>query len=385
MTLWAALFYYAMVDEIRDEADDSLEDYSSMLITRMLSGEMLPEQGDGTNNSFTVRSVDAAYAAANDHLRYHDENIYIPEKREHEPARVLTTIFSDAEGRYYELRVATPTFEKEDLFEAVLGWIVVLYVALLIIVLAVTIIIFRRSLQPLYDLLHWLDAYRPGGKPSPVPNNTDVKEFHRLGVALQQAVERSEELFERQSHFIGNASHELQTPLAIIGNRVEWLLDSPTIGEEEAGELFKIQNTLSRAVRLNKTLLLLTKIDNGQFPESVDVDIVPIIRESVESYGDVYEEREATTLVTNLVKNVFVHTPQGGAAQVSISGRTLQVSNAGSEPLDKEHIFERFYQASRKKGSTGLGLALVAAVCRYYNLRLEYFYSDGKHHFEVEF
>ena len=353
MTLWAALFYYAMVDEIRDEADDSLEDYSSMLITRMLSGEMLPEQGDGTNNSFTLRSVDAAYAAVNDHLRYHDENIYIPEKREHEPARVLTTIFSDAEGRYYELRVATPTFEKEDLFEAVLGWIVVLYVALLIIVLAVTIIIFRRSLQPLYDLLHWLDAYRPGGKPSPVPNNTDVKEFHRLGVALQQAVESSEELFERQSHFIGNASHELQTPLAIIGNRVEWLLDSPTISEEEAGELFKIQNTLSRAVRLNKTLLLLTKIDNGQFPESVDVDIVPIIRESVESYGDVYEEREvhisqslpaefkarmneslATTLVTNLVKNVFVHTPQGGAAQVSISGRPLQVSNAGSEPLD---------------------------------------------------
>ncbi|MBO5276307.1 MAG: HAMP domain-containing histidine kinase, partial [Alistipes sp.] len=146
------------------------------------------------------------------------------------------------------------------------------------------------------------------------------------------------------------------------------------------------------------------KIDNGQFPESVDVDIVPIIRESVESYGDVYEEREvhisqslpaefkarmneslATTLVTNLVKNVFVHTPQGGAARVSISGRTLQVSNAGSEPLDKEYIFERFYQASRKKGSTGLGLALVAAVCRYYNLRLEYFYSNGRHHFEVEF
>lgn len=99
MTLWAALFYYAMVDEIRDEADDSLEDYSSMLITRMLSGEMLPEQGDGTNNSFTVRSVDAAYAAANDHLRYHDENIYIPEKREHEPARVLTTIFSIIERK----------------------------------------------------------------------------------------------------------------------------------------------------------------------------------------------------------------------------------------------------------------------------------------------
>ena len=404
MAVWGALFYFTMVDEIRDEADDSLEDYSAMIISRILSGEELPQGNDGSNNSFEVRAVDSNYAATHPHLRYHDENIYIPDKREQEPARVLTSIFSDAEGQFYELMVMTPTFEKNDLFEAVLAWIVVLYVALLFIVLVVTMIIFRRSLQPLYDLLHWLDAYRPGGRPQSVPNKSDVEEFRRLNVALQQAVDRSEELFERQSQFIGNASHELQTPLAIIGNRVEWLLDSPSITEEEAGELFKIQKTLSRAVRLNKTLLLLTKIDNGQFPESVEVDIVTALEEGVESYGDVYAAREvnfthnlpaelkvtmneslATTLISNLVKNAYVHTPQGGDAHIEIVGRTLRVSNTGSEPLDKEHIFERFYQAARKEGSTGLGLALVAAVCRYYNLRLEYFFADGKHHFEVEF
>ena len=404
MAVWGALFYFTMVDEIRDEADDALEDYSAMIISRILSGEELPQGNDGSNNSFEVRAVDSNYAATHPHLRYHDENIYIPDKREQEPARVLTSIFSDAEGQFYELIVMTPTFEKNDLFEAVLAWIVVLYVALLFIVLVVTMIIFRRSLQPLYDLLHWLDAYRPGGRPQSVPNKSDVEEFRRLNVALQQAVDRSEELFERQSQFIGNASHELQTPLAIIGNRVEWLLDSPSITEEEAGELFKIQKTLSRAVRLNKTLLLLTKIDNGQFPESVEVDIVTAVEEGVESYGDVYAAREvnfthnlpaelkvtmneslATTLISNLVKNAYVHTPQGGDAHIEIVGRTLRVSNTGSEPLDKEHIFERFYQAARKEGSTGLGLALVAAVCRYYNLRLEYFFADGKHNFEVEF
>ncbi|MBR5492866.1 MAG: HAMP domain-containing histidine kinase [Alistipes sp.] len=404
MAVWGALFYFTMVDEIRDEADDALEDYSAMIISRILAGEALPQENDGSNNSFEVHAVDSDYAATHPHLSYRDENIYIPDKREKEPARVLTSIFSDAEGQFYELMVMTPTFEKNDLFEAVLGWIVVLYVALLVIVLTITMIIFRRGLQPLYDLLHWLDAYRPGGRPERVPNNTDVEEFRRLNVALQQAVDRSEELFERQSQFIGNASHELQTPLAIIGNRVEWLLDSTTITEEEAGELFKIKKTLSRAVRLNKTLLLLTKIDNGQFPESVEVDLVQMIRESAESYGDVYAEREvsvthslpaefkvemneslAATLVTNLIKNAFVHSSNGSEVHISIAGRTLTISNAGEEPLDKEHIFERFYQAARKEGSTGLGLALVAAICRYYNLRLEYFFADGKHHFEVEF
>ena len=404
MAVWGALFYFTMVDEIRDEADDALEDYSAMIISRILAGEALPQENDGSNNSFEVHAVDSDYAATHPHLSYRDENIYIPDKREKEPARVITSIFHDAAGNYYELTVTTPTFEKADLFEAVLGWIVVLYVALLVIVLTITMIIFRRGLQPLYDLLHWLDAYRPGGRPERVPNNTDVEEFRRLNVALQQAVDRSEELFERQSQFIGNASHELQTPLAIIGNRVEWLLDSTTITEEEAGELFKIKKTLSRAVRLNKTLLLLTKIDNGQFPENVEVDLVQMIRESAESYGDVYAEREvsvthslpaefkvemneslAATLVTNLIKNAFVHSSNGSEVHISIAGRTLTISNAGEEPLDKEHIFERFYQAARKEGSTGLGLALVAAICRYYNLRLEYFFADGKHNFEVEF
>lgn len=404
MAVWGAFFYFTIVNEIRDEADDALEDYSAMIISRMLSGQPLPQGNDGSNNSFEVRAVDSDYAATHSHLIYRDEDIYIQEKREPEPARVIVCIFHDAEGNYYELTVKTPTFEKHDLFAKVLAWIVLLYVTLLVIGMTFTIIVFRRSLQPLYDLLGWLDAYRPGVRPESVPNNTNVEEFRRLNIALQQAVDRSEELFERQSQFIGNASHELQTPLAIIGNRVEWLLDSSTITEEEAGELFKIQRTLGRAVRLNKTLLLLTKIDNGQFPESVEVDLVQVIQDSVESYSEVYAARKvnvaqslpaefkvemneslAATLVTNLVKNAFVHSANGGEVNISIAGRTLTISNAGEESLDKEYIFDRFYQGSRKEGSTGLGLALVAAVCRYYNLRIEYKFAEGLHLFEVEF
>ena len=225
MSLWATLFYYTMVDEIRDEADDSLEDYSSLIITRVLAGRELPQMGDGSNNSFTLTPVDAAYAAEQPHLKYEDHDFYITEKQETEPARVLTTIFHDEQGRYYELRVATPTFEKNDLFQSILWWVVALYVVLLLITLGVTMLIFYGSMRPMYAMLQWLDSYKPGAKPSPVPVSADVKEFARLGRALQGAVDRSEELVERQSQFIGNASHELQTPLAIIGNRVEWLLD----------------------------------------------------------------------------------------------------------------------------------------------------------------
>lgn len=133
-------------------------------------------------------------------------------------------------------------------------------------------------MRPLYALLHWLDNYTPGRHNTPVPNDTNISEFHKLNVAAQEAANRSEELFEQQKQFIGNASHELQTPLAILGNRLEWLLDNTELNETQIEELFKMQRTLGHIVRLNKTLLLLTKIENGQFPESTNIDLAFIIK-----------------------------------------------------------------------------------------------------------
>ena len=403
MTLWAALFYYAMVDEIRDEADDSLEHYAALIIARVLAGRELPQMGDGSNNSYMLMPVSEEWAATHPHLEYHDENFYIADKKEEEPARVITAIFADDEGQYYQLRVATPTFEKNDLFESVFIWIVVLYVMLLVIVLGLTMYIFYRNMRPLYDLLHWLDNYRLGSKPQPVPNTSNVTEFRRLGDALQRAIDRSEELYERQAQFIGNASHELQTPLAIIGNRVEWLMDNARLGEQEVGELYKIKQTLSRAVKLNKTLLLLSKIENKQFPESVEVDLVTLVRDCVESFGEIYAQQKIdfrldlpqsltlcvnesllTTLVNNLVKNVYVHSLPKSRASVEIDGCKLVVRNDAEHPLDASHVFDRFYKDSKNVGSTGLGLALVAAICRYYSMGLNYRYDQGQHLFVVE-
>ncbi|MBQ4532295.1 MAG: HAMP domain-containing histidine kinase [Alistipes sp.] len=404
MSLWATLFYYTMVDEIRDEADDSLEDYSELIITRVLAGRALPQVGDGSNNSFTLTPVDASYVAERPHLKYEDHDFYIAEKQETEPARVLTTIFHDQQGQYYELRVATPTFEKVDLFQSILWWVVALYIVLLLITLGVTMLIFYGNMRPMYAILRWLDDYKPGVKPSPVPITADVKEFARLGRALQGAVDRSEELVERQSQFIGNASHELQTPLAIIGNRVEWLLDEGNLTDEQGAELFKIQSTLARAVRLNKTLLLLTKIENGKFPDSVQVDVARLVQDSVEMYGEIYASRQMTvqvdieddvkvemneslaaTLVSNLIKNMYVHSAEGAEGRVVVGNNQLVVENDGEQTLDRDRIFDRFYQGSKSKGSMGLGLPLVAAVCRTYSLGVKYQFKAGRHCFIVDF
>lgn len=403
ITLWAVVFYFTMVDEINDEVDDALEDYSELIVIRMLSGELLPRMNEGSNNSYTIAPVDENYAATHPGIDYYDAEVYIPEKEETEPARFLVTIFQDGNGQFYELKVATPTFEKDELLETILWWVVWLYLLLLITVVGTTMWIFHNSMRPLYALLHWLDGYVPGHKTVPVPNNTSITEFRRLNTAAQQAVDRSEELLEQQKQFIGNASHELQTPLAVLGGRMEYMLDHAGLDEQTMGEVIQMQRTLGHIVRLNKTLLLLAKIDNGQFPENTDVDISAMIREQKELYDDIYEERDircdmhltgsflvrmneslASVLVSNLIRNAYVHSEAGARIDIRIEGRTLTVSNDGVTPLDGKHIFERFYQGSKREGSTGLGLALVKAVADSYGLCVGYRFGEEQHIFSVE-
>lgn len=112
LTIWAGLFYYTLMDEVNDEVDDALEDYSEVIITRHLAGEKLPSHNNGSNNQYFLQEIDEAYAASHPHIQYTDSMVYITEKKETEPARILRTIFQDRNDQYYMLTVSTPSIEK---------------------------------------------------------------------------------------------------------------------------------------------------------------------------------------------------------------------------------------------------------------------------------
>ncbi len=403
LSLWGVLFYVAMVDEINDEADDSLEDYASLIMTRHLAGEPLPLLNSGSNNHYQLRVVDADYAVATPHLAFRDANYYIPEKQESEPARVLTTLFRTMEGQWLELEVAMPTFEKEDLLETLLGWIVFLYLLLMFFVVTLSMWVIHRGMQPLYRLLQWIDTYTPGRRIPLFEDPTDITEFCHLNEAVRQMTGRSEDLYDRQKQFIGNASHELQTPLAVLGNRMEWMLDTMQLNEEQMGEVIRMLQTQRHLVRLNRNLLLLTKIDNGQFPDSQPIDLVRLITDEQVLLDEVYADRSircrlllpdryvvtmndslASVLISNLLRNAYLHSPEGALVEVQLEGCRLIISNDGEQSLDSSRIFERFYQGSKREGSTGLGLALARAVAESYRLALDYEYRNGRHRFKID-
>lgn len=401
---WAVVFYYGIMAEINDEVDDSLEDYSELVIIRSLAGKKLPTWDSGSNNQFFLKRVDAEYAQSREAICYRDSMIYIAEKKETEPARILTTIFQDEAGNYHELSVYTPTIEKKDLMETIFRLLVGLFILLLIAILIINVWVFRRSMKPFYILLNWLDRFHLGKKNVSLNNPTHTTEFQKLNEAVNRFAKHSEEMFEQQKLFIGNASHEIQTPLAICQNRLEMLMEDESLGEQQMDEILKTYQTLEYVSKLNKSLLLLTKIDNSQFTEVKLICLNDIINRYLDDYREVYAYRNvkafvderarlqvqmnetlAVVLVTNLLKNAFVHNVDEGIIRIEINASEIKFSNTGiNEALDGKRIFERFYQGSKKKeGSTGLGLAIVEAVCRQFGLRIGYRFVEGWHCFEL--
>lgn len=400
---WAFFFYVTVMEEVNDQSDDALEEYSVRLIRRHLAGIPLPTIDNESMTIYSLFEVDAPYAEMAETERYSDSKAYIPAMDEETPVRVLRTIFQDAQDQHYELAVATPTIEKDDLQEAIFTWIVWLYAILLCSMVLINGWVLWRSLRPLYVLLRWLDNYQIGQENPPLENPTRITEFGKLTEAVKRSAERSGQLFEEQKQFIGNASHEMQTPLAVCRNRLEMLASDSDLSERQLGEVLGVLQTLEEITRMNRTLLLLSKIDNGQFPENTEVCLNNLLLNHLDAYAEIYGHRHirltleepgqmvvamneslAEILVTNLLKNAYLHNVNDGEIHIRITSRSMRVANTGEPlPFDEADLFKRFRQGGRREESTGLGLALVASICKRYGLRIVYAYTGGEHCFTL--
>lgn len=403
MSLWAVLFYMALMEEANDEVDDTLQSCSEVIMLKWLSGKEMPLQSNESVNHYYLREVPADYAQQVPAMIFRNEELFMGERVESEPARSLTSIFQTADGKYWQLKVIIPTFEKEDFRQAIVNWMLCLYILMMIVLVSIIIWKYNKHMRPLYKVLHWLEAYQVGRKNPPLDNPTKVEEFIQLNETAQAFVQRSEAVFEQQKVFIGNVSHEMQTPLAISLNRLEMLMDDDALTERQLAELIKTHQTLTHLTRLNKSLLLLFKIDNNQFIEETTVSFRQLVEKYLDDYKEVYAHKHiqvtcqvvsdftvqmndmlANMLITNLLKNAFVHNVESGMLRIEIQKEYFSIQNSGvSTPLDSVKIFQRFYQQQKNEGNTGLGLAIADAVCKHSALALEYIYHTGVHEFRI--
>jgi len=281
-----------------------------------------------------------------------------------------------------------------------------IFFLLLIAIVVVNRFAARKSWTPFYKTMTDIGAYDiRHSKPLSLDAATGIEEFDQLNQTLLSLIENVDQAYRNQKQFTGNASHELQTPLAIIRSKVELLAESPGLTEDSAQLLQEIAEANERLSLMNKNLLLLTRIENSQFPEIEPIQLSQLVDRLIQFFKDYYENEVAATtttiqpnvhitanpalieiLINNLLRNAYIHNIPGGWVDIHLTQTTLVINNTG--PVihdDPERLFDRFRKGRVDNRTTGLGLALVREIAQLYHYEIRYTYNDGRHQLAVTF
>jgi len=303
--------------------------------------------------------------------------------------------------------ILTARAGREDSF-LIIGAVTLLTVLFFILLIGGLILLNRRISrqlwQPFYKSLEKIRDFDLSRQPVINFETTDITEFAELNQSLQKLITGSVSAYNQQKEFADNASHELQTPLAIVQSKLDLLLQSRSLTDEQYSIIEDVQTALTRVGRINKNLLLLTRIDNSQYMEEEEIAFSVLLQHSVSIVLQFAEAKQlglqtiinpgievkanrelVEILVNNLLTNAIRHSLPGSHLSVVLANNQLRIANTGTEALNSDHLFKRFSTASSKTPGTGLGLALVKQIADRYGWHVSYSFADQQHIFSLHF
>ncbi|GHB60636.1 sensor histidine kinase [Persicitalea jodogahamensis] len=307
--------------------------------------------------------------------------------------------------QYYKVTIQNPLYETEDLSRAVFLIFAGLIAALMVALLMVNYWLSNRLWQPFYQTLAKLGTFKISEvEPLEFPTSSTT-EFQTLQKNLDQMTSMVRQEYASLKTFTENASHELQTPLAVISANLEQLLQAPNLTPLQFEQIGGLLDTTARLAKLNQTLLLLTKIENQQFATRERIDFGQLLHEKLMLWETLIQYKGlslthrissgveilvnpylADVLLNNLLTNTIKHNLPEGKIDIELSSKKLAIRNTGRPPtVPVEQLWERFRKDSPNPDSLGLGLALVAKVCETSGFRANYSFEGDWHSLEVVF
>ena len=400
--IWAVIFYLEMLDEIYDSLDDGLDNQKMLVINRAKSDPEIIQRLNFEDGSYTIRPI-SNKLAMNFRDSYRDTLMYMQNEKDYEPVRLLETVFKKGD-EFYKLKIITSMVEEDDLIEDLLFSLVLLYVGLILSIVLLNNLILKKIWNPFYGLLQQLKNFRLEEDQKINTVSSNIEEFNLLNTRIEQMLEKSVSSYNSQKQFIENAAHELQTPLAISINKLELLVENEDLNNQQIELVASVLNNLEGLTRMNNSLLLLSKIENQQFPDEQEVIFNDLIEELKQDYEDLADHKNikiniestsvlkhtmnrglAKILLSNLLKNAIVHGQKQSNIEILISENSFRISNSSNQAsLDPEKVFSRFQKNAGSKNSNGIGLAIAKTIAKKYNFQLKYFYTE-KHNFQLNF
>ena len=333
----------------------------------------------------------------------YNQPVFIPDDNETVMHRILrsNTIVN---GKSYEIRIQKSMIEDEDLLNSILILQLILVTALLIGLMIINFQLSKKLWKPFNDIVNKLNLYRVDNDDNYRFMPTNIEEFNNLGNSIKDLTKRNQKLYKTQKEFTENASHELQTPIAVMQSKLELLMQTSPISKEQAELIEEIAIAGNKMQRLNRTLLLLTKIENNQFPATEKISVQKIILKLLSQYEEPAQQKELQweltlnheievianpilidILIGNILSNAIRHSENGQTISIKTEPQKLIISNPAKKELNREELFQRFKKQSESTNSIGLGLEISKKICNLYHYEIEYHFANQQHLFSILF
>ncbi len=396
------LAYWATWRIYLDEVDESLTQKTEDFVQRY-SARFTPAEIAVWNDYQRDMQISPAVSGETA-PRWFDDMVLDSLEREKVPYRCLLTPLPGLAGGRYQILARSSVLETEDLVLALMLLYGTLIGSLLLGWLWLTRRISKRLWQPFYDTLEKIRRFNLEHSEAPVFSPVQVLEFRQLNAAVTELAESSLRSWQQQKEFFENASHELQTPLAVLRAQLDLFMQDTSLTEIQSSSVAELAQSVNRLARLNRNLLLLSKIDNRVYTDKTMADVAGVltrqldflqpladtsgIQLKIKHLNPVFVNANAMLLdilLSNLLTNALRHTATQGTVDISMEDKKLEISNSGPEPLDPTQVFRRFAPGRSDGEGTGLGLAIAQRAAEVSGWALKYRWENGRHVFTVRF
>ncbi|OJV22594.1 MAG: hypothetical protein BGO21_05415 [Dyadobacter sp. 50-39] len=404
LSMMVALFlisgvtYYFLINYILiHELDEALEDYRARIESYVRGHGELPPVSVADETRVSYRPTSQAPKVLP------PENVTMRDTIENELHKYRQQRYiQKARTGSYLVTLSKPIEGTKMLTRTVVIITVVMLLVVIVASLIVNQLVLRRLWQPFYNALAQVKTFKLGNNRLPAFAQTDIEEFSYMNTLLAETVGSAEAEYQLLKEFTENASHEIQTPLAIIRSKLDLVIQEEGLSDRQAEALKSVYSGIKRLTKLNQSLLLLTKIENRQFSQTSRVDLLEKVSEKLGQFQEFWQNNDISwsqelnpawidanpelieILLTNLISNAGRHNRPGGSIHIRLTANELRVSNSGSDTaLDTSRLFRRFYKEVQNSQHNGLGLSIVKQICDQLLIRISYQYSGGLHQFTL--
>ncbi len=326
---------------------------------------------------------------------------FIPEQnKEHLSRRLVFPL--QVNNETYKVTISEPLEGTRHLTILIVKTAIVTIFITLLLLIIVNRKVLEKIWQPFYQSLTAIRSFHINTPDKLELPDSEINEFKLMNGHFKMAAENAVRDYRNLKEFSENASHEIQTPLAIIHSKLDLMVQHENLSEKQSELLRSVYASVNKLSKLQQSLLLLTKIDNRQFQNSGSIELEQELKNKIEQFQDLWYNRGLTCniqiekatlhinkelldiLLDNLFANATRHNIANGTIGIKLLQGEMEISNTGiDQQIDPERIFKRFYKGVPNGGNNGLGLSIIKEICEVSAISISYRHVQEMHFFRL--